>query len=1308
VCPDTQYYNLATFSCASCYSTCKTCHEATSSDCDLCKNNLVYSDGQCICFDGTFMQSLRCIDCDDSCKTCHGASPTSCINCKNNMVLLSSGGCGCSSGEYADLTDYTCNSCHSTCLECSGPEDNQCTSCKNNMALTTDNECSCASGEYVDYTDNTCYSCHSDCQECSGPNNNQCISCKNNMKLSSSGTCYCDSNDYLSSYTCYSCDPSCLECSGSSSTDCTACDPTAKIPTNGACLDICNPNQYRASDNSCQSCDLSCVKCSGPSATECTACPYGKNLVNGECREAGCDLSCETCAGPSSYQCKTCHNSLVFLEYSRSSVGQCLSKCPSNYYIETQSNGQQVCLAKTLINNKIKYGSDATEIILMMSPNINSFYADIIKNWNVSISFISSQPSVKYTFTPTLSSDKTQISMKFTFDGHLLPGNILNIQYKDTSSDTSTSYYFTDNLQSIQLQEYYKYSESTQKVIDGAASATTAVNQANGAFSWTSSFFMQGVHSIRSQIVEDMLSFFIYMNIAFPPNYAQFANSSGGYLDAIMPNFGNQIINSIETSIDGTIRTDGAGENNNDMGDGLNLYYPNRVFLSNFGCEFSLFILGFSFLGVVEFARWHLLRDKSPPEPKSKRELVLKIINFTSYSLKWNFMLSQFLTIYLELFLSSLVQIANTKSLTDGSATIEYIIGVVGVVLCVIGLFGIYFLIRKVYRTNRKMKLLSDQVKLLKEKEQDYLQRFTMLHKPFKTDHLPQMLYPFILTVRSFGYIIAIVFLWKFPIIQILYTSLATVLVIVFLFKHKPLDKKSQQFVTVAYEVLFLLACCTTFYLHMYNQKHLTDIKTRSILGFVLLGCNMTMLLLNLISMFFELSELKEYCKMRKKQKVSPFSPISASVLEGHLIDSSLFSPQGNNEKAPLKKNQILPLTTDRKDLDDKSALISVTSRTLSISALKTSRPPSSMISKEEGKGSSSNNEVKGEPDFDSNLSVIRDSSEIKVKEHEFESKVLDDQAVFTPYFKFVKKKRPPPLRLSTTTQGPNEIPSVEPNSLTLRSEETGNSVNTLRLSTELPQPLLQNPFLKTSSTRTLRPSPMRPGIKRPSYLMRSNSIESPTRTKGISRLRLSGNQNEEVAKSLFIYRQNKAPSNPTGGDKNIQKTDRTKDLYRKAILKGKIRTTGKKLNLQFNFDILEKEEGNFTPQNLLGVEDSLLGGFRGAASMGRIREGDETSRNSEKGDPNWQSGVLSEKDDEPLVLDLEKVNSNPVSSIYSIPSTRRGILDHLRERRGIMGLLELEKGDSTGSNAGGIGIGGDGNVKDFTDSKNDFEEMDL
>ena len=52
---------------------------------------------------------------------------------------------------------------------------------------------------------------------------------------------------------------------------------------------------------------------------------------------------------------------------------------------------------------------------------------------------------------------------------------------------------------------------------------------------------------MRSEVVQDLLSYFIYMNIDYPPNYVKFVNNNISLLQAIFPNIGSSIYNKINS-----------------------------------------------------------------------------------------------------------------------------------------------------------------------------------------------------------------------------------------------------------------------------------------------------------------------------------------------------------------------------------------------------------------------------------------------------------------------------------------------------------------------------------------------------------------------------------------------------------------------------------------------------------------------------------------------------------------------------------------------------------------------------------------
>ena len=762
-----------------------------------------------------------------------------------------------------------CQNCDNMCGECSGSLINNCTSCKGKLILSSNSRCVCNSESYLDLSDPssyTCSICNNLCEECSGPLSNNCASCKNNLILSSNNTCVCSSGHYLN---------------------------------------LINPSNY-----SCGICDASCAECFGPSSQECIACQTGQVLVNGQCLNSRCSANCKSCVGVSDTECTSCMIEFTLLEV-KDAQGRCLSQCPSLYYAIQLVGGETICKSKTKIINRLIHGSSSNEFKILMSGSSQYDYNTVISNITLSLGFINDQPSITYTYSFRLSSDQTYISLTLEFSSHLLPGSILTLSFDDSKEDNTTTYYLQNQVQTLTLDEIYIYSSSTKTAINIGSQVNSVANKANSVISWTSSFMASSVHSMRSQIVEDMLAYFIYMNIQFPPNFVAFELNNQSPLNFFMPNLMGSLITKL-TQVSRALSGDSTEfdtNSNANLGFALNRYAPDRDFLIAFGSTITVFILAFFGLLILIGIRgiWpkHAQLKKSYLRHKS-----WKLLDYLSYTLQWNFMINQYISVYIDLVFSSLLQIMNGRK-KDSIGSFQYISAIFGIILSCVGIFAIIYLCKcMIQNFNKPQSGGKDQ----DSKSRNYLKRVEILHEPFRAEKFQNLLYPFALLLRSFFFVILLVVCYKTPILQAFYIFFATIVVIVYLIYYKPLKSKSQQILTLIYESLFLLACSSTIGLHIFNQKHLADIETRSRLGFLIYACSFSMSVLDIISVIIEVVKtVKDFRLKTRKNKTPSVSPLKlkpfdfSSALMQSMSPSSFGGINNRDGEAISSPNLISP-----------------------------------------------------------------------------------------------------------------------------------------------------------------------------------------------------------------------------------------------------------------------------------------------------------------------------------------------------------------------------------------------------------------
>ena len=214
------------------------------------------------------------------------------------------------------------------------------TSARTESPAPWDYEDDCPAGMYG--TINNCLPCDPECELCFGPTDFECDLCANFSLFHSDP----DSGNIT-----MQCVPSCANVSTLERVCRDACELNQYVRVNSTemelfcynCSELCDPNRM----------------CSGPEPTQCGACRFFYNTLSGSCVERcpvgtysnesndclPCDNECtpeDGCFGPSAAECNSCSNVSVsaslLSEFSSDSSDVCLERCPSQFYLDTDTS----------------------------------------------------------------------------------------------------------------------------------------------------------------------------------------------------------------------------------------------------------------------------------------------------------------------------------------------------------------------------------------------------------------------------------------------------------------------------------------------------------------------------------------------------------------------------------------------------------------------------------------------------------------------------------------------------------------------------------------------------------------------------------------------------------------------------------------------------------------------------------------------------------------------------------------------------------------------------------------------------------
>ncbi|RZK22825.1 MAG: hypothetical protein EOO43_09175 [Flavobacterium sp.] len=552
-------------------------------------------------------------------------------------------------------------------------------------------------------------------------------------------------------------------------------------------------------------------------------------------------------------------------------------------------NNILVCQPEVNLDIKTTYENrNGTQmVVLTFNQSIQDVSLEIISGLNISIIFQKTQTPIPYNYS--IIATENQIFISFDFKGHLIPNNVLAITLASQVQTNSTTFILKNDKFSINLPEYYPYSDAQKQIIKTTASIASAGSTVNTIYSMGSSFVFKSLHSIRSELVDSMINYFIFMNITFPPNFVEFAKENIGEPGGLVPNLFTMILpvqNKQNISI---------------IDPSINLYEYARsmTFLTKYGNKLTLFVILLGFIFCLEFTFKFFSKKLIQSHP------VIKMLKYISYSFRWNFMISEVIADFQESTFSAMF------GLESAQTTIDKFASCIGFVLTVASIVVLYFIAKKVFgfqKSKTFAKTLSIENASTINNEESTLDRYAILHKALKAHKFSNLLFFCFLLVRSFGFSLVLIFASKIPIIQLVYLFITTLAMISYLIIYLPIKEKNQLILTIGYEIMLLISICLATAIYIYSKTDINAIEIRSNLGFGLMFVSMGMIVMNVISLLIELYEFKDdVAKWIKRKRVSKIAPAGevGSINNSTMIMSKLTPRRSGTifSKASLKKS---------------------------------------------------------------------------------------------------------------------------------------------------------------------------------------------------------------------------------------------------------------------------------------------------------------------------------------------------------------------------------------------------------------------
>eukprot|EP00347_Sterkiella_histriomuscorum_P023780 403333415 len=401
-----------------------------------------------------------CYDCHPSCATCNVAnSKDSCTSCYPDQFLYN-GTCSTECPENLQKVNGTCVACDNALCRCLQNDLSVCVACLNSSHYYLQDQLTCIDTLPIEYfydqDQQNLQKCHPFCQTCDWFDQYSCLSCQNNTYDMGNNFCNAfscmDGTELLEAGIppqCTQCQSPCLTCKDLP-TKCTSCDDNTVLDDEGQCLPCSAIVGYDYP-----------IRGSGPSKTCTEICGDGLNFGQYQCDDEnknegdGCNSQCQiepqmACSGGSPTSQDTCHD-IVGPQVEIVAISE-QSKLISLQFKD--SNGQVYTQAKRL---------NETDLLLIITGingekkyNVKATISDEFQN--------TGKMSVDFSPYFSIPADDAFIQIKFKHPNQFVD------QYNNQLQNVITN--------KIQLKEY-EYSDSATlgniKAVGSVVSSGTSV-----------------------------------------------------------------------------------------------------------------------------------------------------------------------------------------------------------------------------------------------------------------------------------------------------------------------------------------------------------------------------------------------------------------------------------------------------------------------------------------------------------------------------------------------------------------------------------------------------------------------------------------------------------------------------------------------------------------------------------------------------------------------------------------------------------------------------------------------------------------
>ena len=725
------------------------------------------------------------------------------------------------------------------------------------------------------------------CGKCSNPSlhyyNHTCVtSCPSKT--------YSAYNSYINQYECKSCYVGCDTCVDGTSSGCLSCSE-GFFYFNNACNSGCPSDKYaNPKTMKCEQCQPPCVTCSQPNNQSCTSCPSGYFLLD----------------------------------------GTCVISCPDKYYqtFYTAEDGIYqipICSPKLVLTFNLSLTTEARVINMNFNYGIVNMIQAISQKMQVQIAN-TQLDDVLFVLSPvTVSQIKFQYVGSQYFPSKSLLTITIDLDAEDFNSNWYQQFRIIDKTATIQIKEIYPFSQAEKQMISSTTAATEAGGNAIASIQAGSSVAQGGVSLslLRTQLVGEVLQLMRFVAIRWPPNIAQyFATSSLDPASMIVP---IDLITKLHSPLD---------DRNYSMPRVFEEYETSPFFTQNFNGEISNLVIWVAALAGGAFLLNFLKKcfNKRMKRNNGKKYLLFplvqkisQLLNWVDDSTLWNLLLMLVLSIFQSGCLWALLNMRYASVLLEPPTTYTWVSLGLAIFFFILN-FALFGVVTRVVIKNLKYLVQTggkgDHSQ--QEVEEERLKNYSVLFEDFNRKKRIQLLYVPISMLRSLLFVMILVLLTFYPLIQmILIWSLHTAFILYFIL-CQPLKVRWLRLMTLLLELLSYGCTTLGFIFGFVDLDATTANEVGLVFLFLTIGSTIAGGLLSLIQALQLVWAIYKYLKnLRAAKRVHPIPLSEPQPLHNCLtpataekrFEGKIIGAESSSRSKPPSATHIKDLSEDEKML---------------------------------------------------------------------------------------------------------------------------------------------------------------------------------------------------------------------------------------------------------------------------------------------------------------------------------------------------------------------------------------------------------